>query len=67
MMKNKEKGTENNSKKEEERIMNRKSRNCFGCDENPKQIQEADQNNHNLNNYKIETHYIKGLIIVEVH
>ena len=47
--------------------MNRKSRNCFGCDENPKQIQEADQNNHNLNNYKIETHYIKGLIIVEVH
>ena len=49
-MKNKEKGTENNSKMEGEIIPNSKSFNCLDCDANYKWIFQAKQINHNTNN-----------------
>ena len=41
---------ENNSKKEEKIIPNRKSPNCLDCDANLEWILEANQTNHNPEN-----------------
>ena len=49
-MKEKEKGGENNSKKEGGRIQNRKSWNCLYCDAKLKLIYRSRENNHNPNN-----------------
>ena len=58
---------ENNSKKEEKIIPNRKSPNCLDCDANLEWILEANQTNHNPENKKSKTHIKKGLSRVEVY
>ena len=66
MMKNKEKVTENNSKKYGEMIQDRKIQSCLDCDAKHKWIFQANWSNHNPNSYKSKTHFLKGLIRVEV-
>ena len=52
--KQKEKATENNSKKEGEMIQDRKIRSCIDCDSKHNWILQANQTNHNTKYYNIK-------------